>query len=220
MAFTPQMGGTASYQTGYDQDIHDQEINDRAFNEQEVDLQKVNHRESQYSFLEYSILSSIPGSIRLLQVLPTRSADGFVQCTMWHSNIISEKYQCLSYVWGDEIRHRAILVNDQKFSCRSNLADFLDVTRVNYSGPDDTLWIDALCIDQRSPKERDHQVNQMGEIYSCATNVLAWLGRDERIVRFLRYVAYLTAISETDANSLLWRYELKLQVQGDYRAFW
>ncbi|KAH9862798.1 hypothetical protein J1614_010891 [Plenodomus biglobosus] len=38
-------------------------------------------------------------------------------------------------------------------------------------------WIDALCIDQNNIEEKNHQVDQMGLIYSKATAVDIWLGR-------------------------------------------
>ena len=38
------------------------------------------------------------------------------------------------------------------------------------------LWIDALCIDQFSEAEKNHQVSMMGEIYDRAGLVLTWLG--------------------------------------------
>ncbi|GAB1317001.1 Heterokaryon incompatibility domain-containing protein [Madurella fahalii] len=41
------------------------------------------------------------------------------------------------------------------------------------------LWIDAVCIDQDNPPEKATQIPLMGEIYSRAGRVLAWLGADE-----------------------------------------
>jgi hypothetical protein len=38
------------------------------------------------------------------------------------------------------------------------------------------LWVDAICINQDNMSERGHQVKLMGDIYSCARTVLAWLG--------------------------------------------
>ncbi|KAL9020021.1 MAG: hypothetical protein Q9185_002709 [Variospora sp. 1 TL-2023] len=38
-------------------------------------------------------------------------------------------------------------------------------------------WIDQLCINQEDLKEKAAQVLLMGQIYSCAKQVLAWLGR-------------------------------------------
>ncbi|KAK0622634.1 heterokaryon incompatibility protein-domain-containing protein [Immersiella caudata] len=41
------------------------------------------------------------------------------------------------------------------------------------------LWIDAFCINQSDPKERQHQVLLMDKIYSRAQSVLVWLGETE-----------------------------------------
>ncbi|KAF2670195.1 hypothetical protein BT63DRAFT_478378 [Microthyrium microscopicum] len=38
------------------------------------------------------------------------------------------------------------------------------------------LWIDQLTIDQSNKEEKSHQVQLMGNIYSCASSVVAWLG--------------------------------------------
>jgi hypothetical protein len=53
----------------------------------------------------------------------------------------------------------------------------------------DWLWIDAICIDQKSPRERTHQVNLMGQIYSEANLVRVWLGTGSTIINhFLAWV--------------------------------
>jgi len=41
------------------------------------------------------------------------------------------------------------------------------------------IWIDALCINQTNPSEREHQVLLMHKIYSRAKHVLVWLGGSE-----------------------------------------
>src|SRR5690348_10050106 len=46
------------------------------------------------------------------------------------------------------------------------------------------FWIDALCINQSSVTERNHQVQQMWRIYENR-RVCAWLGSDERFADIL-----------------------------------
>ncbi|KAG7284372.1 hypothetical protein NEMBOFW57_010745 [Staphylotrichum longicolle] len=41
------------------------------------------------------------------------------------------------------------------------------------------LWIDAVCIDQGNAAEKAAQIPLMGEVYSRAGRVLAWLGAEE-----------------------------------------
>jgi Heterokaryon incompatibility protein (HET) len=42
------------------------------------------------------------------------------------------------------------------------------------------LWVDTLCIYQNDEDEKSEQVTKMGEIYSRATKVYAWLGEADR----------------------------------------
>ncbi|KAJ4990137.1 HET domain-containing protein [Stagonosporopsis vannaccii] len=85
-------------------------------------------------------------------------------------------YTALSYVWGPENPTMKIHVDDHEFVVRKNLWDFLWQCRL--SGFKNYLWIDALCIDQTSIKERNHQVALMRHIYTGASYVIAWLGQD------------------------------------------
>jgi hypothetical protein len=78
---------------------------------------------------------------------------------------------------------------------RQNIWDFLrtaaglasikqgefDFTRANRA-----LWTNVLSIEQDNPLERNHQVRLMGDIYSGAKHVIAWLGYDFSAVRFLQ----------------------------------
>ncbi|OAK99661.1 HET-domain-containing protein [Phaeosphaeriaceae sp. SRC1lsM3a] len=86
----------------------------------------------------------------------------------------SPVFTALSYVWGEETNTRPILLDGKPYTVRDNLWAFL--TQYRRSEYTTYLWIDALCIDQSSIKERNHQVALMGKIYSEAKLVIAWLG--------------------------------------------
>jgi hypothetical protein len=88
-----------------------------------------------------------------------------------------------------------MMLNDRLFPIRKNLWDFLSVASLHkgnlyvnrsrhpafdFSQATKCLWIDALCIDQSNILERNHQVQQMGEIYSHAQQVIAWIGHDRQ----------------------------------------
>ncbi|UPX20767.1 uncharacterized protein EKO05_0010988 [Ascochyta rabiei] len=74
-------------------------------------------------------------------------------------------------------RLRVILIDDCPFLVLQNLFEFLCMAREGTFDLSTPLWIDALCIDQTNLSERNHQVAQMGEIYSSAKSVHAWLGK-------------------------------------------
>ncbi|KAJ9608739.1 hypothetical protein H2200_006510 [Cladophialophora chaetospira] len=86
-----------------------------------------------------------------------------------------ERYTCLSYTWGDEHDTELILLNGARLSVRRNLYNFLCQARQN--GLQQPLWVDAICIDQENVAERNHQVQQMSNIYSKAEQVLVWVGQ-------------------------------------------
>ena len=122
------------------------------------------------------------GAIRLLRIFPRLSNDGYIQCEIWHDSV-KASYTCLSYVWGSEKIQRPILVNGKLLSVRENLYDFMRVARSKYANSQQTLWIDALCIDQDSVYEKNHQVAQMGSIYANSVEVISWLGLSQSIGR-------------------------------------
>ncbi|KAK5241964.1 hypothetical protein LTS06_011815, partial [Exophiala xenobiotica] len=96
-------------------------------------------------------------------------------------------FSALSYCWGDDGNDKLTFINGQKHWVRSNLAAFLEQSVS--SAMTDWLWIDAICIDQKSPGERTHQVNLMGQIYTEANLVRVWLGTGSTIINdFLAWV--------------------------------
>lgn len=95
---------------------------------------------------------------------------------------IDSAYICLSYVWGtDGVLHQ-ISINNKLFLVRTNLHEFLKIARTMYSLT--AFWIDALCIAQDDEVERNHQVQQMGLIYSNAKLVISWLGTSSLAAAF------------------------------------
>jgi hypothetical protein len=88
-----------------------------------------------------------------------------------------EDFEALSYAWGDVGDSCPITVNDECINITTNLEIAIRYLRKS-DGPR-TLWIDALCIDQEDAAEKCSQVQRMGEIFSSANSVLAWLGPPE-----------------------------------------
>jgi hypothetical protein len=119
------------------------------------------------------------GHFRLLRLFGREK--GTIKCSLCTFEIESESlpaYRAVSYVWGDGEDQSSISIRYpdstiRPLSVRTNVEALLTALRGSESC---WLWIDGICIDQKSPKERNHQVKLMGKIYSTADRVLAWLG--------------------------------------------
>jgi hypothetical protein len=146
---------------------------------------------------QYQPIDQQSSSIRLIRLLRGKSADGHVQCRIQHAST-EASYICLSYVWGDEDDCYTILMNGKSFKVRHNLHRFLHQARRSRHLPRTWIWIDALCINQSDTLERNHQVQQMGAIFSRAKNVVSWLGDERNIAKFLLYVGQRTKRKEND----------------------
>jgi hypothetical protein len=160
---------------------------------------------SHNSAFRHKPLDHSKASIRLLQILPSLSTDGPIQCHMWHADLDSE-YTCLSYVWGTEQDQRCVLVNGEVLYVRKNLYDFLSVAQKSKTVAQRTFWIDAISINQESILEKNHQVAQMGLIYTKAQEVVAWLGFSRGISRAL---AFCTGSTSQNHETV-----------GEAREFW
>ena len=96
-------------------------------------------------------------------------------------------YAAVSYMWGSSADTTGILLNGKPFMVRQSLLKLLKELAIrHYTG---FFWVDALCIDQSSISERNHQVALMGKIYSRASEVLVWLHpKSEKMVRAVRFL--------------------------------
>jgi len=55
-----------------------------------------------------------------------------------------------------------------------------------------TLWIDAMCINQKDTDEKNRQIQQMSNIYQNATQVVIWLGpaadESDKVIDYLTLI--------------------------------
>jgi hypothetical protein len=149
-----------------------------------------------------------PDHIRLLRISPGPRAAPL------HGNLriagLQSKpdYEALSYTWaddnGDSSRSRRLYIGAYwdivpiTANCESALRCVRDPNSPR------TVWVDSVCIDQESDRERSHQVGMMGRIYSYASRVTSYLGPQTE--------------SSGQALAALRREELRQQL-GDKDAF-
>ena len=100
-----------------------------------------------------------------------------IRCQVHHVKLSQvPNYEALSYMWGPHVL-KTISLGGQSFPVRENLWQASFHLRLDNSNR--ILWLDAICINQNDESERNHQVTQMGQIFSRASRVLAWLGLDD-----------------------------------------
>ncbi|TVY17603.1 Heterokaryon incompatibility protein 6, OR allele [Lachnellula arida] len=98
------------------------------------------------------------------------------------------KFVAFSYVWGQEPSTETIIINGSQHQIRPNLAAGLRRFRANYyqslsrkhrNPRPISVWADAICIDQDSIEERNHQVPLMRFIFSKCEYAFSWLGESD-----------------------------------------
>ena len=142
------------------------------------------------------------------------------------------EYECLSYEWGSTSSPCKIILNDHYVSVRKNL--YWALYHLRDEKEPRTLWIDALCINQADLPEKNKQVSRMGDIYSKASKVLAWIGKEdeqtERAVSFLsglltwrsieKYCPPRRACFSEDSHSYNWASLSKLCCRSYWSRLW
>ncbi|KAF4466089.1 heterokaryon incompatibility [Fusarium albosuccineum] len=140
-----------------------------------------------------------------LQVIPSSVEvhDVPIKCSLSVASLEDNpSYFALSYVWGDPVRCREIIVNGQRSTITANLEIALrrlsSWFQENHFVDEDgtvSMWIDSICINQDDVTEKSSQVSKMGDIFSRATRVIAWLGEasddSDAAVECLRFLAGL-----------------------------
>ena len=123
--------------------------------------------------------SSLPeGSIRLLRLLPHQDEHAPIQCQLFDCALAdsgsTRPYEALSYVWGSEIKPRSLSIDSCDLPVGENL--YAALLHLRDCSIERTIWADAVCINQRDPKEKGKQVQSMAKIYAKASGVVVWLG--------------------------------------------
>ncbi|KAF2123217.1 heterokaryon incompatibility protein-domain-containing protein [Lophiotrema nucula] len=130
---------------------------------------------TKHSYYKYKPIP--PGGwFRLLRLKPGK-ADKALRFELFTEDLQHKpRFQAISYVWGSpqgtipvECDGKVLLITP---SLEAALLCVRDATS------DVILWADAICINQESVAEKNHQVNLMAMIYERANRVLVWLGKD------------------------------------------
>ena len=84
-------------------------------------------------------------------------------------------YDTLSYVWGDpQLRKKTILLQQRCFQVTPSLESAL--RHLRHEESERTMWVDAVCINQKDDVEKSVQVKQMQLIYARTSHLVIWVG--------------------------------------------
>jgi len=124
------------------------------------------------------------GSIRLLRLMPHEDEKALIQCQLFEYPLQklgegTHLYEALSYVWGPKHNEQLIYIQsddkiNRRFPVRANLYAALSHLRDRFM--ERTIWIDAICINQKDHDEKGRQVQSMAKIFAKASRVIVWLG--------------------------------------------
>ncbi|KAH6712358.1 heterokaryon incompatibility protein-domain-containing protein [Leptodontidium sp. MPI-SDFR-AT-0119] len=125
---------------------------------------------------QYTELPDAGKCIRIMELQPGHPKSPIICQLREHTLSANDNpYEALSYVWGDEHQTRiTIQVNDGSLEIGPSLHCALRFLR--HPEQKRFLWVDAICIDQSSFRERSIQVPLMCEIYRNATATICFLG--------------------------------------------
>ncbi|KAK0644180.1 heterokaryon incompatibility protein-domain-containing protein [Cercophora newfieldiana] len=124
----------------------------------------------------YASLTS-QSSIRVLQVHGSDDPSAEISCTLKDEDLgcSTTPYEAISYAWEGQTPSHRISCDGLDMLVTENCAAILRHFRPKSSDQSRRLWIDAICIDQRSVLEKNHQLKLMSDVYRSATRVLVWL---------------------------------------------
>jgi Heterokaryon incompatibility protein (HET) len=130
--------------------------------------------------IEYYKYSSIrPRFVRLLEL---RESDAFIgeektlQGTLKQISLdsCSEPFDAISYACGPAVYCECILIDGKKVLVTKNCHNALRHLRDQFGLR--TVWVDAVCINERNDDEKSGQIRLMTSIYGKARKVYIWLG--------------------------------------------
>jgi hypothetical protein len=122
----------------------------------------------------------VESKIRLLDIYPGSFNDPVRGQIVTADLSSTPAYDALSYTWADETgdakRSREIRCVDDGSVIRITTNCEAAIQRLRLPSAKRRVWIDAICINQDSDTERDHQVSLMSKIYMSALRIIVYTG--------------------------------------------
>jgi hypothetical protein len=137
--------------------------------------------------LRYIPFDDPSAEVRVLALMASSEPLAELSAHLFHVPLASAKYEALSYAWGDPTINQGILKVRVSTSEDDEMVTEIQAVRIGenltaalhhlrHATKSRYLWVDAICINQRSNAEKSKQVRMMDKIYDNASQVVCWLG--------------------------------------------
>lgn len=123
----------------------------------------------------YQPLNERTSEMRLIRLYPGHCGPAFELAAFSLND--APKYNALSYCWTEKEACCEISINGRAFKVRPHLYAYLNLMVKEQHW--DWIFIDAICINQEDDAEKIHQIKLMGQVYSKASKVIAWISGDQ-----------------------------------------
>jgi hypothetical protein len=191
-------------------------------------------REEQLKEYSYKKLAHLR-SIRLLKLQPASTRDQEIVCELIERSLDEQngkkiEYEALSWSWGTGPWNAKIKIREADetyvFKVAPSIVHALKALRQKRR--DRVLWVDAICINQKEPTEKNHQVPMMSSIYGGAKKVCIWLGEgdvDSKIaIDFIKQevlkLQSFDELCESQEATAQWRAMLNLMKRSWFSRRW
>ena len=118
--------------------------------------------------------------MRLLRLLQRSDKHSRIECQLITCPLIHSgsphPFEALSYRWGSDDDQKPVYIDGYEVPVNRNL--YAALSRLQDRFIERIIWVDAICIDQKNDDEKGSQIQLMAKIFSKATRVLVWLGKE------------------------------------------
>lgn len=116
-------------------------------------------------------------SIRVMVLQPAHLRTAQLEAILQEVQLDDKpEYEALSYAWGDDAPSETLAIDSGTMMVTASLAAALRQFRPHDQSR--TVWVDAICINQKDNHEKSQQVAQMADVYKLASRALIWLGEN------------------------------------------
>ncbi|KAK8000042.1 hypothetical protein PG990_012642 [Apiospora arundinis] len=172
--------------------------------------------QNDYTF--YRPLDYSSKQIRLISIASGSFDDPLVCTLKRHTTPIEEQeFEALSYCWGDLQDTVTIILrhdhtglpnpdserrgdDEQTFNITKSLN--LALRHLRRQDRERVIWIDALCINQGSIRERNYAIPFMVDVYRYASSVVVFLGEENKTKNFTRIWQLMAMLRSTIEKAL------------------